>query len=187
VYARAIDQADARLRELRQEERSELLLGAAALASAVAATEVRPGLAAPLFAGGLALVVLGARTMWRRWDLLERLSGERDAHVISEVRAFASREATLERRRTCAALVRCRVREAMLAGDARVLSVAEELEALASELEDEDLMLEPACAVACTRLLGDVAQSPLLNGALPAEDLRARILRIRTGFSVRER
>jgi hypothetical protein len=182
VYARAVDQADTRLRELRQEERGELALAAAALAASVIAAAALPELAAPLFLGGLVVGLLGVRTVWRRWDLLERLSGERDAHVISEVRALAVREATIERRHSFAALIRCKLREAMFVSDARVLAVADELEALASELEDQDLTLEATAAVACARLLSDVAGSPLLNHASPAEDLRSRVRQIRSGF-----
>jgi hypothetical protein len=185
VYARAVDQADARLRELRDEERGELTLAAAALAASIVATEVYPPLALPLFIGGLAVGVLGTRAMWRRWDLLERLSGERDAHVISEVRAFALREATMERRQSFAALIRGRVREAELLSDGRVLAVADELETLASELEDGELALEPASAVACARLLSDMACSPLLNHTSPSEDLRSRVCQIRAGFRPR--
>jgi hypothetical protein len=187
VYARAVDQADARLRELRQEARGELALGAAALAASIVATEVHPPLAVPLFLGGVVVGVLGARAMWRRWDLLEHLSGERDAYVISEIRAFASREATMERRHSFAALVRGRLHEARLVADARVLAVADELEALASELEDASLAFDPASAVACVRLLSDVTQSPLLNQAAPPEDLRSRVRQIRSGFKPRSR
>jgi hypothetical protein len=182
VHARAVDQADARLRELRQEERGELALAVAALAASLISTQVFPVLAAPLFIGGLVLGVLGLRALWRRWDLLERLSGERDAHVISEVRALAVREATLERRECFAALIRIKVREAELRSDARMLVVADELGALASELEDPDLRLDAAAGVACARLLSDVARSPLLNTALPAEDLRSRVCQIRSGL-----
>jgi hypothetical protein len=182
VYARAVDQADARLRELRDEERGELALGAAALAASVVAAGALPELAAPLFIGGVVVGLLGIRALWRRWDLLERLSGERDAHVISEVRAVAAREATMERRQCFAALIRSRVNEARCVSDLRVLAVADELEALASELEDDDLTLEATAAVACARLLSDVAGSPLLNHVLPVEDLRSRVRRIRSEF-----
>jgi hypothetical protein len=182
VYARAVDQADERLRDLRHEERGKAGLAAAALAASVVAAELLPVLAGPLFIGGLVVGALGARAMWRRWDLLDRLAGERDAHVIAEVRAFASREATMDRRQSFAALVRASLRAATLAGDARVLAVAEELDALAFELEDGDLVLDPAAAVACMRLLSDVSQSPLLNRELPIEDLRSRVRRIRCGF-----
>jgi hypothetical protein len=182
VYARAVDQADTRLRELRQEGRGELVLAAAALASAVAAAELHPPLAAPLFLGGLVVGALGVRAMWRRWDLLERLAGERDAYVISEVLTLASREATMERRHSFAALLRARLHDARVYDEVRVLTVADELEELASELEDETLALEPASAVACLRLLSDVERSPLLNRASPSEDLRARVRQIRAGF-----
>jgi hypothetical protein len=141
-----------------------------------------PPLALPLFIGGLVVGALGARAMWRRWDLLDRLAGERDAHVIAEVLAFASREATMDRRQSFAALIRARLREATLAMDARVLAVADELVALASDLEDGDLALDPASAVACMRLLSDFPASPLLNPALPTEDLRSRVRQIRSGF-----
>lgn len=160
----------------------ELALAAGALAASLISTEVLPELTAPLFIGGLVVGLLGLRTLWRRWDLLERLSGERDAHVISEVRALAVREATMERRECFASLIRIKVREAELRSDARVLVVADELEALASELENPELALEAAAGVACARLLSDVARSPLLNPALPAEDLRSRVRQIRSGL-----
>lgn len=182
MYARAVDQADTRLRELRQEGRGEFALAATALAASVIAAEARPELAGPLFIGGLVVGLLGVRTVWRRWDLLERLSGERDAHVISEVRAVAAREATMERRRCFAALIRSRVNEAKRVSDVRVVAVADELEALASELEDDDLALEATAAVACARLLSDVAGSPLLNHASPVEDVRSRVRQIRLGL-----
>lgn len=187
MYARTVDQADTRLQELRQEGRGELALAGISLAAAVVAAEVYPPLAAPLFIGGLVVGALGVRAMWRRWDLLDRLSGERDAHVIAEVRAIASREATMERRHTFASLLQGRVQEAGLFGDARVLAVKDELEALASQLEDESLALEPAAAVACMRLLSDLSGSPLLNKALPAEDLRSRVRQIRCGFTAQSR
>ena len=185
MYARAVDQADARLRELRCEERGELGLGAVALGAAVVATEVLPALAPGLFVGGLVIGALGARAMWRRWDLVERLAGDRDAYVISEVLAFASREATMERRHSFAALIRRTVRDARLAADPRVLAVADELEELASELDDGELVLDPASAVACMRLLSEFQQSPLLNQALPQEDLRSRVRQICSGFTPR--
>ena len=176
MYARAVDQADARLRELRQEERGELVLAGAALTASVIATQLLPALAVPLFVGGLVVGLRGTRAMWLRWDLLERLSRERDAHVISEVRAFAAREATLERRQSFAALVRGR----LAADNPRLLGVAD-------ELEDDHLALDPVAAVACTRLLSDVSESPLLNPALPTEELRSRVRQIRAGFTPRSR
>jgi hypothetical protein len=183
MYARAVDEADARLRELRHEEWGRLGLAAVALGAAIVATEVQPELTAPLFVGGLVVGALGVGALWRRWDLLERLAGEREAYVIPEVLHHASREATMERRRTFAALLRGRLENPSGTFDGRVHAVADELRALAADLEDGDLALDPAAAVACMRLLSDVVRSPLLNPLLPAEDLRSRIRQIRSGFS----
>ena len=128
----------------------------------------------PLLLGGVAVGALGVRALWRRWDLVDRLAGERDAYMISDVLAYASREATKE-----AAMVRGadpqRRQSARAAVEARVQAAAGDLEALASELEDEELALDPACAVACARLVSDSGQSPLLNPALPPEELCSRV------------
>lgn len=186
MYARTVDDAAGRLRELRYEEWGDFGLGMLAIGLAATATEVRPPLALPLFLGGLAVWALGVRALWRRWDLVDRLADDSDAYVISDVLAYASREATMDRRRTFAAMVRGMVCHPGAALEARVQAAAEELEALASELEDEDLALDPASAVACLRLLSDLTHSPLLNPALPPEDLRSRVFQIRSGFSARE-
>ena len=53
MYARAVDDASARLQELRQEEWQELGLAALALGLALMATQIRPALAMPLFLGGI--------------------------------------------------------------------------------------------------------------------------------------
>jgi hypothetical protein len=59
---------------------------------------------------------------------------------------------------------------------------ADQLAVLAEELEDPLLELDPNCAVVCTRLLMDQTSSPLINWALPAEDVRSRLAQIRSGF-----
>jgi hypothetical protein len=180
MYARAVDDAAARLRELRQEEWGDFGLAAFALGLAVAGTQARPTLAMPLFLAGLTVAALGVRALWREWDLLDRLAGERDAHVIPEVLAYAAREATTERRQTFAALIRARQQQPADVFDARGVSVREELEALASELEDRELSLDPACAVACMRLLTD-AESPFFRPEAE-DDLRSRVRQVRSGF-----
>ena len=186
MYARKVDEASEQLRELRNEEWGSLGLGALALGLAVAAAEVRPVLAVPLFLGGLFVGGLGMRAVLRRSELVERLAGERDAYAIPEVLAWASREATMERRQRYAAVLRDTLERPGLVYEARVLAAAEELEALSFELDDEELELDPACAVACMRLLSDVVTSPLLNSALPPQDLRSRVIQIRTGFKLRQ-
>ena len=183
MYARAVDEAGDRLRKLRREEWENLGLGALALALALVATQVRPVLAVPLFLGGLAVGATGLRALWRHWDLLDGLADQRDAYVIPEVLAHASREATMERRRSFAAVIRGTLQPRRVL-DARFVSAAEELDGLASELDDGTLELDPACAVACMRLLSD-PESPLFDpGASPIE-LRASVRRIRSGFAAR--
>ena len=61
---------------------------------------------------------------------------------------------------------------------------AEEMEALAAELEDDELTLDPVSAVMCKRLLTDFMESPLFDPARPSEELRSRVRRIRAGFGV---
>ena len=180
MHARAVDDASARLRELRREEWEQLGVGALALGLAIAATQVHPPLAMPLFLGGLVVGSLGIRALWRRWDLVERLSGDRDAYVIAEVLAFATRETTMERRHRLAASIRSELRDPF---DPPVGEAAGELEALANELDDSELALDPASAVACLRLVSHPAVSPLLNPKLPPDELRRRVRGIRSGFT----
>jgi hypothetical protein len=180
MLARTVDEASTRLRELRHAEWEDLGLAAVALGLSLAATAVYPPLALPLFLGGLAVGMLGIRAMWLRWDLVDRLSGEPDAYAIAEIRSHAEREATMGRRRTYAGLIRATLEEQSLAGVAT--AAAEELAALAAQLEDETLELDPAAAVACMRLLTDIDTSPLLNSSLPPDELRSRVARIRAGF-----
>ena len=182
MYARAVDEGAARLRALRQEELEDLGLAALVLGLAVAATQARAELAVPLLLGGLVVGARGVRALWRRWDLVERLSGEVDAYVIPEIRAYAARQATMERRRTFAAFIRGRLQQPGLLCEARLAAVAGELEELAADLEDSRLAFAPAAAVACMRLLSDPVASPLLNPALPPDDLRSRICQIRSGL-----
>ena len=186
MYARAVDEASSRLRELRQEEWEDLSLAAFSLGLALAATQVRPAFAMPLFLGGVVIGARGMRALWRRWDLVERLAGEHEAYRIPEVRAYAAREATFERRHTYAAWIRGELQQTGLVHANRVRLAAAELEALARELDDDELELDPASAVACMRLLSEPAQSPLLNPALPPEELRSRVRQIRSGFRPRQ-
>jgi hypothetical protein len=187
MYARAVDDAAIHLRELRHEEWAGFGSGALAIGLSLAATQVRPALALPLFLGGVVVGVLGARAYWRRWALLDELADKRDAYVLRDVVAYASREATMDRRRTFAAFIRAVVREPGFGCEQRVRGAAGDLHALGMELDDEELELDPAAAVACLRLVSDPALSPLINPVLPPEDLRSRIFQIRSGFSRRGR
>ncbi len=180
MYARAIDETRGQLRELQREQWGEFGLALAALGLAVTATQFHRGLAVPLLLGGLFVGARGIHTLWRRWDLVDRLVADRDAYVIAEVRAYAARQATMARRHSFATAIRSTVQET---APSRISAAAQELEALAQELDDENLELDPACAVACMRLLEDPADSSLLDAVAPREELQWRISRIRAGFS----
>jgi hypothetical protein len=183
MYARAIDDAAVRLRELRREEWEDLGLAGLALGLSVTATQFRPAFALPLFFGGLVVGALGIRALYRRWDLVDRLMGNQDAYVIPEIRGHASRMATVDCRRRMATSIRFTLAHPGDPVQARLHEMGAELEALAAELDDDGLVLDPARAVACLRLLNDYSESPLLNPGLPAEDLRSHVNRIRSGFT----
>jgi hypothetical protein len=180
MYARAVEEADVQLRDLRREEWSDLALAALAIVAALTATQVRPALALPLFLGGLAVGARGLRAAWRRWEIVDGLAGEREALVIPEIRAHALRAASIERRRVSASYIRASIREPV---PPRLREAAAELDALAAELDDDGLVLDPACAVACARLVSDAVLSPLLNATLPPEDVRSRVRQIRAGVT----
>jgi len=130
MYARAVEEAAITLRDLRRAEWEDLALGLVALGSAIAATTILPSLAIPLFLGGVAIGARGLRALWLRWDLVERLAGERDAYVISEVRDRALRETTMGRRRAFAAVIRTCLCDPE---NARLRFLEAELEDLAAE------------------------------------------------------
>jgi len=179
MVARAVEQADRRLRDLRKEEREDGALAAAAFGLAIAASVVRPEFALPMFVGGLFVAGRGVLAGWRRWDLLDRLVVERDAYAIPEVRARGEQEAGMPNRRWLSLAIRSRLE---LSANPRIADNAGELSALAEELLDPQFVLDPACAAACSRLLTDELSSPLINSGLPAEDVRSRLIQIRSGF-----
>jgi hypothetical protein len=181
MYARAVDEAAARIRELHREQSEELGVALAALLLAVAATQVQPAFALPLLLGGLVGGARGVRAVWRRWDLVDRLAGSRDAYVLTEVHTYAKRQTTMSKRRAFAAVIREALEEA--APSSHVVAATDELEALASDLEDESLALDPASAVACMRLVEEAEGSPLLDHAASQNDLRSCIVRIRAGVT----
>jgi hypothetical protein len=177
--ARTIEQTADRLHRLRQDEWERLGLALVALPLAVVAAELHPSLALPLLIGGIVLAALGVRAGWLRWAIVDDLALEDDAYAIAEVRAKAARAADP---RVRVALVREAGRllaESDPATKLRVNEVRPQLEAVARELERDELPLEPWAAAACDRLLTDPVRSPLLNTALPASDARSCLVRIR--------
>ena len=184
MYARAVDDAQTRLAELRRDELLDVALGTAAFLGSLLTSVVYPPLAVPLLVGGLVTGACAVATLWRRWDLVDRLADDRDAYRIPEVEAYAAREAHLDRRRYHAELIRSWARQQPEGPTGlRVREAADQLEALARDLENPDLELTPACAVACRRLLTDPTASPIFNQDLRREDVPVRIQQIRAGFS----
>jgi hypothetical protein len=175
VQARAIIEAEARVAELRGDEWQQLGLAALALSASLVMTVAYEPLVVPLFFGGMAMWLLGIRSLWRCWDLVDRLADDRDAYVISAVRAYAARDARMDRRHANAASLR------YWASQADLTEVVAELEQLARDLEDADLDLSPACAIVCRRLLTDPTVSPLLNRG-GTSDLHETIVEIERGF-----
>jgi hypothetical protein len=185
MYARALQEAETQLVQLRHDELCRIALGAVALGASLAATAVYAPLVLPLFLGGLVVMTLGIGATWRHWDLVDRLADDRDAYLIPEVRAYAARDARMNRRLHNAQIIRAWIGQPDLPPETRIAAVAEDLEGLARDLEDADLELSPACALACRRLVSDPTVSPLLNAALPREELGRSIVRIRAGFTRR--
>jgi hypothetical protein len=186
LTARGIEQAERQLHELRTEEWSDLALAAVAMALALGASAAQSALAGPLLVGAFVVGVLSVRAFVRRADFCDRLLLDRDSYAIPEIRRRAETAASMESRRELALSIRTRLTPVPgfpLA--ARVAEAAEELAALAAELDDEALALDPACAVRCRRLLMNSMDSPLINDLLPADDVLTEIRHVRLGFECR--
>jgi hypothetical protein len=184
MVARDVEYAAAELRVLRREEWARVGLVVLVFGLAAVASEVHPSLAVPLLIAALTAVGLAVRVFWRRWDLLDRLALDRDAYEIPEVRALAEHAAAKANRRLLASSIRRLLAEPRRDSARVILAAAEDLEALADELENDGLMLDPACAVACMHLLGGGSTSVLTPGR-PPEDVVACVRRIRAGFRPR--
>lgn len=179
MIARAVEDADRRLHELRREEWEDAAVAAGACALAVAASTARPSFALPLLLGGLFVAGRALLAGMRRKDLLDRLVVDPDTYVIPEVRKRADAEARMNNRIWLSRCIRSRLE---LAENPRVAANAEDLALLADDLDDPSLDLDPACAVTCSRFVLDPAASPLINSGLPADDVRSRVIQIRAGF-----
>lgn len=78
-----------RLAELRRDQVQQLSLGSCAVVASLALTYAYEPLALPLFVGGFAVLLLGMRSLWRHWDLVDRLAEDPSTHVIPEVAVYA--------------------------------------------------------------------------------------------------
>lgn len=186
MYARQVEEQSSELHELKRDELE--LMGLTVLCFGLAlAAHGRPALALPLLAAGLGGAALAVRAFWRRWDLVDRLLLEREAYEIAEVRARAEHMALLDNRQSLACSIRWRLEHASAFAepDGRLLRVVPDLRALADELVDETLELDPLRAVECERLLTDGITSPLVDPTASIDELYAWICRIRAGLKPR--
>ena len=184
--ARTVDEAAARLNELRRTERDDLAASLLAFAAAAVAARLAPTLALPALAGGIGVLLLAARAYLRRSEMVGRLAADRDAYTIREVSRLGERAAATKSRRSLAASIRSMRSQPGVALADRVNARWEEFELLAEQLERPNLVLDPFAAVACRRLLSDGTESPLFNPELPLETLSDRLRQIRAGFAPRD-
>jgi len=183
LNAQTLQENEHRLHELRQDEWTDLGLAGLAMGLALAASFFHPPFALPLFIGALASSILAGRAFFRRSELFDRLMLDDDAQAIPEVRRRAEEIATMESRRALAHALRTRLTPVPgCSTSPRVAGSEDELKALAADLDDETLSLDPCCAVRCHQLLNNYAESPLLNHLLPEQDVQVWIRRIRSGF-----
>jgi hypothetical protein len=178
-----MEESEARLRELRRAQWEGFGLSALLLAAAFSASLLHLALALPLLFGGLTGTALGIGAAYRRWDLLDRLAAQPDAYAIAEVRALASAETAPQRRHSLS--LRLILNDPGARINARVTGAAEDLEALVHDLDDDELVLDPAAAIACARFVRDPMNSPLLDASSHAEDVRSRVRQIQSGFHPR--
>jgi hypothetical protein len=186
VDARSIEQFE---REVTVQSRHEFAdAGLALLIGALAglAILIDTRLAFALVGGAAFALVLALVAALKRRSLIHRLTLERDAYVIPAVRRYGRRLTRQRARkrlsRSLTSLVADPWRSAPYVVPTRVVAFADDLEEIARELGEADTEVDPVCAAACLRLLTEGANSPLLNPALPVEDLRAALMRIRNGI-----
>jgi hypothetical protein len=146
MTAREIDEADARLRDLRTRSIADLTLAGVAFCLALVASRLAPSLALPLLAGGVAGTVVGLRAVLSRYFLVGDLACDPDAYALVEVRRHAERVASLEHRQVLAHELRAALRAAAGGQDGELLRAVE-------LLEDETLPIEPRAIVSIERSL----------------------------------
>lgn len=187
MHERALEEAASELdRRRRRGFQAATLALSATLTAGIAALFSLP-LAAALGAGAFLEALLAAVEASRRRELVARLALEPAAYALPTVAAYGARAAQVRQRARLAAWLVEVVAEACMPyslylGD-RVALVAQELEVLAHELVAPTRSVEPTSAVACRRLLTHAVESPLYNPALPLEELRSTLQRIRAGIA----
>ena len=182
MIARDVESLGRRLSGLQAQAIERLTLATVAFGGALAASELRKDLALPLLVGGVAVTVLGLAAFVRRETLLDDVACDRDAFALPAVRRYAARLTTMPRRRDDAASIRRVLRNHELPTAERVEANRDTLECLAQELEREDLVFDPVCAVKLEHLLLRPEESALFRAELPASDLHSALVQIEAGL-----
>jgi hypothetical protein len=182
MTARDVDFLGRRLRLLQEQAFGRLAVAALAFGGALAASELRKDLAIPLLVAGIALAFLGLAAFVRRDCLLDEVASDRDAFALPAVRRYGVRLTTMERRRDDAASIRLLLRSRELATAERIEANRAALEYLARELERDELVFDPVCAVKLEHLLLRPEESALFRAELPASDLNSALVQIAAGL-----
>lgn len=168
MTARAVQQLDARLDELRRVGWARLATAAAAALLAAPAHMLDPALSVGLAAGSFVLVMLGVRAFADRCDLIDSAAGDRDALAVAAVRARAERlTAPQELERAAATLRRLADRES----DRRLAACRADLLELADALTASP---ERSAGVACVRFV-EAAGSALFDPRVTDVELRSEL------------
>jgi hypothetical protein len=186
VDARSIEEASRELERRRWQVFADVTFALVAGAPAALGVLFEPPAALALAIGAAFALALALVAAVRRYLLIERLALDRDAYTIAAVHRYGRRLTSRRTRerlsRSLRSLVANSGRCEPYIPPGRVAAFATDLEELAHELEDAECKVEPVSAASCLLLLSDGMESPLLNPAVPVEDLRAALLRIRSGI-----
>lgn len=188
MHAREVEEARLDLRRRRRRGAEAGLLSAAVGVGAVVSFPFAPALAFALAVGAGLEALVGAAALCGYRDRISKLALEPAAYVLPEVDRYGRRLAGQGQRARLAAWISEILADVEVPGNLflvdRVLRCAHELEALARDLAHPRARVQPACAVACSRLLTCAVESPLYNPRLPADELEITVHRIRAGIDL---
>jgi hypothetical protein len=186
MHERALEEAAARVRQLRRRVRDAGVLALVAAVLALALTALSTPLAVSFAVAALIEGVVAAAAALRLRATLEMLALVGRAYAIPEVKMYAGKIAGVRgRRRTAEAFQRMLCQgddQAVLWLPERVHAVERELRTLADALTTADGRLGLIGAVACRQLVTNPVRSPLYNPELSVEELDARIHHITRAF-----
>jgi hypothetical protein len=187
MNARELDSASESLELKRVRMRDGAVVAVACGTLAVATGPFSLDVALALLAGGFVAVAVAVANLLGRRDAIGQLALDPSAYELPEIRRYGTRLTLPSERAKLAAWLREVVREAPEPGNSyladRVSRYSGQLESLARQLTASWVLVMPASAVACHRLLTHAAESPLYNPDLPADELPAAIDRICRGIT----